>query len=138
MCKPLFLSGPHFPLPTFVSCFFILQRLQGRVSLPRVCPGLSTMADLSSPEYLEETPRTGPCMHFLVARPMSQSPLACSTTVALVCAVGNTCRAPWARRSPAAAHRSPLQPSSPCPCSQKPCWSFLHFQARGGCGSIGR
>lgn len=99
MCKPLFLSRPHFPLPTFVSCFFILQRLQGRVSLPHVCPGLSTMADLSSPKYLEETLRTGPCTHFLVAKPMFWSPLICSVTVGLICAVVNMCWAPCACRS---------------------------------------
>lgn len=128
LCKPLFLSGPHFPLPTFVSCFFILQRLQGRVSRPHVCPELSTMADLSSPEYLEETLRTGPCTHFRVARPTSQSPLVCSVTVGMICAVENYV---LGSLCPPLAHRSLAWPSSAPPRSHKPCWCFLHSLVDG-------
>ncbi|KAI1236943.1 IQ and AAA domain-containing protein 1-like, partial [Lamprotornis superbus] len=50
-------------------------RLRGRVSLPRVCPGLCTMPDLSGSECGQGTLRSGPCLHFLVTSPTSRSPL---------------------------------------------------------------
>lgn len=55
-CKPLFLSGPRFFLQPLSPIPLYLQMLQGRVSLPPVCPGLSTMADLSSTQRRPEDP----------------------------------------------------------------------------------
>lgn len=55
-CKPLFLSGPRFFLQPLSPIPLFSQTLQGRVSLPPVCPGLSTMADLSSTQRRPEDP----------------------------------------------------------------------------------